>query len=291
MEVNVDIKTVQEQVKVLKESLHSVNILYKELGNKFQDMQSWNDAKSKEAKAIVASCGKDIQKMGNSISQVIVKLEKILKPLAEYENVNLYTSGNNSSGNGYTKINNSSGSSGVSRRIVQSVNDLSKIEKEAVTIYTGDDYKNINDSLRGKDTATEQNAQVINTLTNALQVSELSENMTLYRGTSIMALGAELMNLSPEELVGESFTERGFTSTSTDDYMARYFATNYYNSNSRPMIMTIDARVGDHALNVTPISQHPSEQEILFNRNTSFTITRAEVIDGILNITVRPERN
>ena len=97
MEVNVDIKNVQAQVKVLKESLHRVNNLYKELGSNFQDMQSWNDAKSKEAKAIVASCGKDIQKMGKSINQAIVNLEKILKPLIEYENTNL-TSSYNSEG-------------------------------------------------------------------------------------------------------------------------------------------------------------------------------------------------
>lgn len=290
MEVNVDIKNIQAQVKVLKESLHSVNILYKELGSKFQDMRSWNDAKSQEAKAIAASCIKDIQKMGKAINQAIVNLEKILKPLIEYENTNLYSVGATNSGINSSGINSGTGSRPTSRRVVHSVNDLSKDEKAAVTIYTGDDYKNINDSLRGKDTATPQNAQVINTLTNALQESELSENMTLYRGTSITALGSELMNLSPEELVGESFTERGFTSTSTDDYMARYFATNY-NYNSRPMIMTIDARAGDHALNVTPISQHPSEQEILFNRDTSFTITRAEVTDGVLNITVRPERS
>lgn len=290
MEVNVDIKNIQAQVKVLKESLHRVNNLYKELGNNFQDMQSWNDAKSQEAKAIVASCGKDIQKMGKSINQAIVNLEKILKPLIEYENTNLYSAGASNSGINVSDINSGLDSRTASRRVVHSVNDLSKDEKAAVTIYTGDDYKNINDSLRGKDTATPQNAQVIDTLTSALQESELSENMTLYRGTSITALGSELMNLSPEELVGESFTERGFTSTSTDDYMARYFATNY-NYNSRPMIMTIDARVGDHALNVTPISQHPSEQEILFNRDTSFTITSATVVDGVLNITVRPERS
>lgn len=290
MEVNVDIKSVQLQIKVLKESLNRVNILYKELGSNFQDMQSWNDAKSQEAKAIVASCGKDIQKMGKSINQAIVNLEKILKPLIEYENTNLYSAGTSNSGINASNINSGLDSRAASGRVVHSVNDLSKDEKAAVTIYTGDDYKNINDSLRGKDTATPQNAQVIDTLTNALQESELSENMTLYRGTSIMALGSELMNLSPEELVGESFTERGFTSTSTDDYMARYFATNY-NYNSRPMIMTIDARVGDHALNVTPISQHPSEQEILFNRDTSFTITSATVVDGVLNITVRPERS
>lgn len=290
MEVNVDIKNIQVQVKVLKESLHRVNNLYKELGSNFQDMQSWNDAKSQEAKAIVASCGKDIQKMGKSINQAIVNLEKILKPLIEYENTNLYSSGAYNSGTNASSINSSIDSRATSRRVVHSVNDLSKDEKAAVTIYTGDDYKNINDSLRGKDTATPQNEQVINTLTNALQESELSENMTLYRGTSITALGSELMNLPPEELVGESFTERGFTSTSTDDYMARYFATNF-NYNSRPMIMTIDARVGDHALNVTPISQHPSEQEIMFNRDTSFTITSATVVDGVLNITVRPERS
>ena len=228
--------------------------------------------------------------MGKSINQAIANLEKILKPLIEYETTNLYSGGYGDSGSNIVGGYSTGTSATTSGRIVYSVNDLSEDEKAAVTIYTGDDYKNINDSLRGKDTATAQNAQVISTLTSALQDSQLSENMTLYRGTSITALGSELMNLSPEELVGESFTESGFTSTSTDDYMARYFATNY-NYNSRPMIMTIDARVGDHALNVTPISQHPSEQEILFNRDTSFTITRAEVIDGVLNITVRPERS
>lgn len=110
MEVNVDIKTVQEQVKFLKESLHSVNILYKELGNKFQDMQLWNDAKSQEAKAIVASCGKDIQKMGKSIDQVIVNLEKILKPLISYENTNLYTSNNSQSVDGSISTSNNNNS-------------------------------------------------------------------------------------------------------------------------------------------------------------------------------------
>lgn len=110
MEVNVDIKTVQEQVKFLKESLHSVNILYKELGNKFRDMQSWNDAKSQEAKAIVDSCGKDIQMMGKSMEQTIVNLEKLLKPLIAYENINLYTSNNSSIADGSisTSDNNSS---------------------------------------------------------------------------------------------------------------------------------------------------------------------------------------
>lgn len=287
MEVNVDIKNIQAQVKVLKESLHRVDNLYKELGSNFQDMQSWNDAKSQEAKVIVASCRKDILKMGKAINQAIVNLEKILRPLIEYENTNLYSAGVTNGGINSSGINSGTGSRATSRRVVHSVNDLSKDEKASVTIYTGNDYKNINNSLRGKDTATPQNAQVINTLTNALQESELSENMTLYRGTSIMALGSEVMNLSPEELVGESFTERGFTSTTTDYYMARCFATNY----NRPMIMTIDARVGDHALNVTPISQHPSEMEILFNRDTSFTITSATVVDGVLNITVRPERS
>lgn len=290
MEVNVDIKTVQNQVKLLKESLHSVNILYKELGNKFKDMQSWNDAKSQEAKAIVVSCGKDIQKMGKSIDQAIVNLEKILKPLIEYENTNLYSGGYGGSGNNISGGYSTGTATTTSGRIVYSVNDLSEDEKAAVTIYTGNDYRNINASLRGQDTATAQNVQVIDTLTSALQDSQLSENMTLYRGTTIQALGSELMNLSPEELVGESFTERAFMSTSIRRSTARDFVLNY-NYASGPMFMTIDARAGDHALDVSSISLVRDESEVLFNRDTSFTITRAEVIYGVLNITVRPERS
>lgn len=43
--------------------------------------------------------------------------------------------------------------------------------------------------------------------------------MTLYRGTSAEALGS-LQNLSVDELVGKTFTEQGFMSTSTSNVVA-----------------------------------------------------------------------
>ena len=40
------------------------------------------------------------------------------------------------------------------RKTISSVNDLTETQKDAIVRYTGDDYKNINNSLRGLETAT-----------------------------------------------------------------------------------------------------------------------------------------
>lgn len=63
------------------------------------------------------------------------------------------------------------------------------------------------------ETLAPENQATVNTIKSALDNPASPQDMTLYRGTSIEALGS-LQNLSVDELVGKTFTEQGFMSTS-----------------------------------------------------------------------------
>ncbi len=159
----------------------------------------------------------------------------------------------------------------------RNVSELSNEQIEALIKYTGDDYVNINNSLRGLDTLSPENQATVEAMKSALDNSALPQDMTLYRGTSTEALGS-LQNLSVDELVGKTFTEQGFMSTSTSNVIAEGFSGN--------MKMTIEASKGAQALDISSISQYTTEAEVLFNAGQEMLITSAEVSDGILNITV-----
>jgi len=112
----------------------------------------------------------------------------------------------------------------------------------------------------------------------AVDNAALSEDMILYRETSVEALG-NLKNLSPEELVGKQITESGFMSTSTSSEVAS--GTFFGN-----LQITIEASSGVHALDISSISQYTNEAEILFNAGQKMTIISAESNNGVLYITV-----
>ena len=157
------------------------------------------------------------------------------------------------------------------------VSQLSKGQVDALTKYTGSDYSNINDSLRGLDTASPENAKTIETMKTVLDNSSLPEDMTLYRGTTTKALG-DLQNLAPEELIGKSFVEQGFMSISTSSTVSNAFSGN--------MHITIEAAKGAHALDISSISYFASESEVLLSAGQEMLITSAEMIKGVLHITV-----
>lgn len=127
------------------------------------------------------------------------------------------------------------------------------------------------------ETLTPENQATAEAIKSALDNSALSKDMTLYRGTSTETLGA-LQDLSVDELVGKTFTEQGFMSTSTNSAVAEGFSGN--------MQMTIEAAEGAQALNISSISQYATEEEVLFNAGQEMLITSAEVENGILHITV-----
>lgn len=160
---------------------------------------------------------------------------------------------------------------------ITDVNQLSGKQINAIESYSGNDYININQSLRGVENVTPQNARTIETMRSTLSNASLPDDMTLYRGTTIDTLG-DLKNLDPSELIGRTFPEKGFMSTSTDPAIAKAFTGDLH--------ITINAPRGAHGLNITSISRHPNETEILFNAGQKMSIISAEKINGILRIIV-----
>ena len=158
-----------------------------------------------------------------------------------------------------------------------SVDQMSKTQIQAFEDYMRDDYyRNINNSLRGKEMVTPDNAQRINVLRDTLDNSSLSQDMTLYRGTIINALD-DMKNLPPEELIGKPFTEKAFMSMSTSKHVGDAF--------SYDMELIINASKGSHALDIASLSGYP-ESEILFSAGQEMIITGAEKIKGVLYLTV-----
>lgn len=157
------------------------------------------------------------------------------------------------------------------------VKQLKPNEIQALNDYSGSNYRNINDSLRGLDTPTPENAETIRIMRETLGKSSLTDDMTLYRGSSTVELG-DLMDLAPEELIGKSYTQPGFMSTSSDAFEAQKFMKN--------MHVTINAPAGSHGLNIAPISKLPWEAEYLFDIGQQLLITDAKMVDGILHLIV-----
>ncbi len=162
---------------------------------------------------------------------------------------------------------------------ITSTDQLSKGQIKALNDYTTEScYRNINNSLRGNEVATSQNIEKIKVLDSALDRSSLTSDMTLYRGTTQDVLG-ELKGLSPEELIGKPFVEKGFMSASSSPAQAKGFV--------QDMFITMEAPQGSHGLNISSISQFPWEEEFLFARDSEMVIQSAEMVKGVLNIFVR----
>ena len=156
---------------------------------------------------------------------------------------------------------------------------LTREEVKAINQYTGDAYWEINRSLRGLGEATDANKITIQNAKSALDKASLPEDMTLYRGTDKVELG-NLKDLSPEELIGKTFEQPSFMSTSTKNTVAK----GTFQGN---MHMTIEAPKGSKGMDISSISKYGgTESEILFQAGSEMIIKDATVVGNVLNIVV-----
>ena len=155
---------------------------------------------------------------------------------------------------------------------------LSSKEIEAIKKYTGNDYENINNSLRGQEQMTSANKATTKNLQAALDKASIPNDTVVYRGTSTDGLGS-MKNLPPDQLVGKTFTEPGFMSTSTSNSVA----TGTFQGN---MQITIEVPAGAKGMDVSGFSQFP-EAEILFQSGTEMYIKKADYDNGVLKLVVK----
>lgn len=175
--------------------------------------------------------------------------------------------------------------------IYYDVSNLEPLEKMCIVAYTENyqmgvnyNFEVLNNLLRGKEVGEDVNLELANqnidSISSALQKSQLTEDMTLYRGCSKKTLG-EYQDLPAEALVGKTIVEPGFLSTTKDQSVTENFA--------KGLVITIHAKKGAHGLALSNISQYMSEEEILFDKEQAMVIIAAEERDGVMYVEVTLE--
>jgi len=129
--------------------------------------------------------------------------------------------------------------------------------------YSGSSYASINDDLR-RGGEPDEVAQRLDKLF-ASKDARFQQDSRVYRGMGYndpirKALVAGTLR------AGDTFTDKGFVSTSVDADVARGFARNVQ---GKPTILRIRARKGRRGVHIQAFSQHPDERETLLPRGAS----------------------
>lgn len=164
--------------------------------------------------------------------------------------------------------------------------DLSMVShRMALQDYTGMAYDKINGSLRGKYDTKPSTQKLINSMTSALKTGASKEDMLLVRGvepTQVMlkAMGMEggpaFNDTFMERIqsrIGTSFVDKGFGSSSFQSDGSESGRAGFVGPDK--LNMRILAPKGTEMMNLAQGSTHTSENEILLQRGTAYTIAGA----------------
>lgn len=162
---------------------------------------------------------------------------------------------------------------------------LTNREEQALGMYAGGYYREINATLRGEEIDIRDRAKAeekIPLIDAALKKATVPESVVVWRGAKGEAL--------PEGLVGKTIRVPGYTSTSLTKDTARYFAAghgpNVHYGEGPPVLAEITIPRGMHAAFVQArmenIDQIVGEMEMLIPRNTRFKVLSDTLTGGEL---------
>jgi SPP1 gp7 family putative phage head morphogenesis protein len=150
--------------------------------------------------------------------------------------------------------------------------ELTPEEKTAVRIYSGIDYRRINQYLRSGSEGDAELDRLISNLSEALRKFELQEPIVVYRGLDSNIFGVS----DPQQLIGAVINEKAFISTSLLSEKAF----------DGPVRIEMRLPAGKYGAAIIPLSDYPEEYEFLLDRGLSYVILDARDEDGILILVV-----
>lgn len=208
-------------------------------------------------------------------------IEKSNELLAKYENPNnVYSQKAKDNAHWFKSYENAKAYFGDMKKIYDKIGDK---DLDYIKSYTSS-YSYINEPLRkikysGLSSNKQKFVDTVKGMTNAINKSELKENMWFTRGVGKLNInGANLdyyTNLDDlNKLVGKTFEDQGFVSVSS--HKGASFGS------SKSVVMNIYAPKGTKALYVDPISnwKGASEDETIIQRGYSYKITKAYKENG-----------
>ena len=137
---------------------------------------------------------------------------------------------------------------------------LSKAEMDAVSRYSGSDFRRVNGFLRGKYKGSTALNNRIQSLDSAIGRSAVNKDVTVVRGTTLSAF----QRYHPKNFIGKEITEPGFMSTSVKPLSGFRF--------DHGVRLNITAPKGTNAIYLEPVTSVKGEQEILFGRGTRMRV-------------------
>jgi hypothetical protein len=159
---------------------------------------------------------------------------------------------------------------------------------KSIDFYSKGFDADINGLLRGEDLQLDKNRinlveSAVEGLQNAIKEFEIPENIKLYRNISISALkdlGINENNIN--ELIGMTYNEKGFSSTSIDKDVAIMFRNEREKETKQQQILfEINVSKGKNkGLPIYNKSNFKEEQEVLLKNNSNFRITNVTKKDN-----------
>jgi hypothetical protein len=150
---------------------------------------------------------------------------------------------------------------------------------EAIRRYVGGRHVAINGDCRGDSDGDPRTFRDVHLLDTALEKSPLAQDEVVFRGISrAYAKELERRGLS----VGDRLVDKAFLSTSRSKAVARGFL----GYETEGLLMRIRLPGGRNALDLSPYSPLPEEQEYLLPRETVLRVTGYDVDEDILDLEV-----
>ncbi|MCD9026039.1 ADP-ribosyltransferase [Cohnella silvisoli] len=148
----------------------------------------------------------------------------------------------------------------------QWISSLTRDERIGIKLYSGDSYNGINERLRGG--SVEKWDSIVQTISSALQKSQLQESITVYRAAD------DLFSMPVVELPGHVITENAFMSTSL---LGNLFAKS-------AIQMEIVVPKGAPGSPIMWLSSYEDEYEFLLDKGTRYVILEAVEVNGIIKV-------
>lgn len=151
-------------------------------------------------------------------------------------------------------------------------------QANAINVYTGFQYAEINSALRGTgDFSKEDRSALLDFAKEANDGLKALPNYSgeTYRGTALPTDVVDKLK------VGGTYSDKAFLSTSSSKEVAEGFSSRSIPENTQRVLFTIEGKYGK---DISKASEYKSEKEVLFSPSSKFKITSVEDKDGILYV-------
>lgn len=142
-------------------------------------------------------------------------------------------------------------------------------EKQALRIYSGPSYVDINGCLRGKKPCDDSTQRNVKNIRKAMR--PLAKPVTVYRGASLSAFGVTYGGSIDKSYTGKVITDSAFLSTSVDPNGA---------FGHKPVHLNIFVPEGAPAAYIAGVSSIPGEKELLLDARTKIRVLSVKKVKG-----------